>query len=104
MDPDRVKAYLQAACAGLGFDVGEVWWTTGESGAPSVSVTGRFNFVLLPVCWREAGAEIGAFVPLRQILHVSEVLIGSFPVTTTFRLVFCSFLVRFSLCACNLMY
>ena len=28
MDPDRVRAYLQVACAGLGFDIGEIWWTT----------------------------------------------------------------------------
>lgn len=27
MDPDRVRAYLQIACAGLGFDIGEIWWT-----------------------------------------------------------------------------
>jgi hypothetical protein len=26
MDPARVRAYLQIACSGLGFDIGEVWW------------------------------------------------------------------------------
>ena len=25
MDPSRINAFLQAACAGLGFDIGEVW-------------------------------------------------------------------------------
>ena len=26
MDADRILSYLQVACAGLGFDIGEVWW------------------------------------------------------------------------------
>mmetsp|Transcript_21571 Transcript_21571/g.32660 ORF Transcript_21571/g.32660 Transcript_21571/m.32660 type:complete len:208 (-) Transcript_21571:1279-1902(-) len=30
MDPDRVRAYLQVACAGLGFDIGEIWWTSSK--------------------------------------------------------------------------
>eukprot|EP00568_Trieres_chinensis_P009069 CAMPEP_0183314770 /NCGR_PEP_ID=MMETSP0160_2-20130417/49554_1 /TAXON_ID=2839 ORGANISM="Odontella Sinensis, Strain Grunow 1884" /NCGR_SAMPLE_ID=MMETSP0160_2 /ASSEMBLY_ACC=CAM_ASM_000250 /LENGTH=34 /DNA_ID= /DNA_START= /DNA_END= /DNA_ORIENTATION= len=30
MDPERVRAYLQVACAGLGFQVGEVWWTSND--------------------------------------------------------------------------
>jgi hypothetical protein len=30
MDPDRVQAYLQAACSGLGFDIGEVWRTSNR--------------------------------------------------------------------------
>ena len=25
MDPSRVHSFLQAACAGLGFDIGEIW-------------------------------------------------------------------------------
>ncbi|GAX21000.1 hypothetical protein FisN_1Lh333 [Fistulifera solaris] len=37
MDPERVRAYLQAACAGLGFDVGEVWWTSSENGSSTVA-------------------------------------------------------------------
>ncbi|GKY96927.1 hypothetical protein MPSEU_000651600 [Mayamaea pseudoterrestris] len=37
MDPDRVHAYLQAACAGLGFDIGEVWWTSDENGSSSMA-------------------------------------------------------------------
>lgn len=37
MDPLRVKAYLQAACAGLGFDIGEVWWTSNEMGSSTVA-------------------------------------------------------------------
>jgi len=32
MDPDRVRAYLQISCAGLGFDIGELWWTSNEDG------------------------------------------------------------------------
>jgi hypothetical protein len=33
MDPGRIHAYLQAACAGLGFDIGEVWFSsTDENG------------------------------------------------------------------------
>jgi hypothetical protein len=31
MDPDRVKAYLQVACTGLGFDIGEIWWTSDDN-------------------------------------------------------------------------
>mmetsp|Transcript_4391 Transcript_4391/g.6331 ORF Transcript_4391/g.6331 Transcript_4391/m.6331 type:complete len:313 (-) Transcript_4391:428-1366(-) len=30
MDPDRVRAYLQVACAGLGFDIGEIWWANKQ--------------------------------------------------------------------------
>lgn len=32
MDPDRVRAYLQISCAGLGFDIGELWWTSNKDG------------------------------------------------------------------------
>ena len=35
MDPDRVRAYLQVACAGLGFDIGEIWWTNNNNGSSS---------------------------------------------------------------------
>eukprot|EP00816_Leptocylindrus_hargravesii_P011030 CAMPEP_0196823004 /NCGR_PEP_ID=MMETSP1362-20130617/85680_1 /TAXON_ID=163516 /ORGANISM="Leptocylindrus danicus, Strain CCMP1856" /LENGTH=1194 /DNA_ID=CAMNT_0042202721 /DNA_START=298 /DNA_END=3883 /DNA_ORIENTATION=+ len=38
MDPERIHAYLQAACAGLGFDIGEVWRITGPGAATSKSV------------------------------------------------------------------
>ncbi|KAL7555349.1 hypothetical protein ACA910_001386 [Epithemia clementina (nom. ined.)] len=37
MDPERVHAYLQVACAGLGFDIGEVWWTSDENGSSSLA-------------------------------------------------------------------
>lgn len=37
MDPDRVRSYLQVACAGLGFDIGEVWWMTNENGTSTVA-------------------------------------------------------------------
>lgn len=35
MDPDRVRAYLQVACAGLGFDIGEIWWTSSAKQQPA---------------------------------------------------------------------
>ena len=41
MDPERVRAYLQVACAGLGFDIGEVWWTTNERGSSTVAAIGE---------------------------------------------------------------
>lgn len=41
MDPERVRAYLQVACAGLGFDIGEVWWTSKANGAPAVAAIGK---------------------------------------------------------------
>mmetsp|Transcript_16660 Transcript_16660/g.47808 ORF Transcript_16660/g.47808 Transcript_16660/m.47808 type:complete len:1149 (-) Transcript_16660:246-3692(-) len=37
MDPERVRAYLQVACAGLGFDIGEVWYTSNENGSSTVA-------------------------------------------------------------------
>lgn len=42
MDPDRVRAYLQVACAGLGFDIGEVWWTADQNGSSTVAAIGMF--------------------------------------------------------------
>jgi hypothetical protein len=41
MDPERVRAYLQVACAGLGFDIGEVWWTSNENGSSTVAAIGE---------------------------------------------------------------
>mmetsp|Transcript_7961 Transcript_7961/g.18600 ORF Transcript_7961/g.18600 Transcript_7961/m.18600 type:complete len:1142 (-) Transcript_7961:12-3437(-) len=38
MDADRVRSYLQVACAGLGFDIGEVWWMQNENGTTSQAV------------------------------------------------------------------
>jgi len=35
MDPGRVKAYLQVACTGLGFDIGEIWWATDDNDGSS---------------------------------------------------------------------
>lgn len=40
MEPERVRAYLQAACAGLGFDIGEIWWTSSENGSSTVAAIG----------------------------------------------------------------
>jgi len=42
MDPERVRAYLQVACAGLGFDIGEVWYTSNESGSSTVAQIGEW--------------------------------------------------------------
>ena len=41
MDPDRIHAYLQVACAALGFDIGEVWWTTNENGSSTLAAIGK---------------------------------------------------------------
>jgi len=41
MDVDRIRSYLQAACAGLGFDIGEVWWTSGPNGQGAVAAIGK---------------------------------------------------------------
>lgn len=38
MDPDRVRAYLQVACAGLGFDIGEIWWSSNTEGGTSTAL------------------------------------------------------------------
>ena len=43
MDPERVRAYLQVACAGLGFDIGEVWWTSNENGSSTVAAIGEYG-------------------------------------------------------------
>ena len=43
MDPERVRAYLQVACAGLGFDIGEIWWTSNENGSSTVAAIGEFD-------------------------------------------------------------
>jgi hypothetical protein len=40
MDPERVRGYLQVACAGLGFDIGEIWWTSNESGTSTLATIG----------------------------------------------------------------
>jgi len=41
MDPERVRGYLQVACAGLGFDIGEIWWTQNESGTSTLATIGE---------------------------------------------------------------
>jgi hypothetical protein len=47
MDPDRVRAYLQVACAGLGFDIGEIWWSSNDDGGTTTALAafGKLNFV-----------------------------------------------------------
>ncbi len=47
MDPDRVRAYLQVACAGLGFDIGEIWWSSNEEGETSTAFASFGKFVLI---------------------------------------------------------
>jgi len=42
MDPERIHAYLQAACAGLGMTVGEVWFAQNETGSSTVAKIGKF--------------------------------------------------------------
>ena len=44
MDADRVRAYLQVACAGLGFDIGEVWWMSNDSGTSTVAAIGMLCY------------------------------------------------------------
>jgi len=41
MDPCRIRSYLQVACAGLGFDIGEIWWTSNEYGSSTVAAIGE---------------------------------------------------------------
>lgn len=43
MDPDRVRAYLQVACAGLGFDIGEIWWTQSDESSSALAAIGEFS-------------------------------------------------------------
>jgi hypothetical protein len=42
MDPERIHAYLQAACAGLGFDIGEVWFSSMKEETSSVTSFGEY--------------------------------------------------------------
>ncbi|CAB9496771.1 expressed unknown protein [Seminavis robusta] len=37
MDPCRIRSYLQVACAGLGFEIGEIWWTANEHGSSTLA-------------------------------------------------------------------
>lgn len=43
MDPCRIRSYLQVACAGLGFEIGEIWWTSNEHGSSTVAAIGKFE-------------------------------------------------------------
>jgi len=47
MDPERIHAYLQAACAGLGMTIGEVWFAQNETGTSTVAKIGTCNFRIL---------------------------------------------------------
>jgi len=44
MDPERIHSYLQAACAGLGFDVGEVWFSSSETSSSTVAAIEQRRF------------------------------------------------------------
>ena len=50
MDPERVRAYLQVACTGLGFDIGEVWYSSSKSGSSTVAQIGKCLSTILLVC------------------------------------------------------
>jgi hypothetical protein len=58
MDADRVHAYLQVACAGLGFDIGEVWWMSNDAGTSTVAAIGMswcdiaYHFILFEIEYR----------------------------------------------------
>ena len=60
MDPERIRAYLQVACAGLGFDVGEVWWTSIESGSSAVAAIGEW-MPPPPFPWSTSFDQRGSF-------------------------------------------
>ena len=62
MDPERIHAYLQAACAGLGFDIGEVWRITGRGATSKPADSGKYSRV--PVLY-----SIANRVPLREKLQ-----------------------------------
>jgi len=51
MDPDRVKAYLQVACTGLGFDIGEIWWTADDKKGSSTALAAIGKPLLVVVLW-----------------------------------------------------
>jgi hypothetical protein len=66
MEPERVRAYLQVACAGLGFDIGEVWWTSDENGSSSMAAIGKQTgrqapFRGLKVFWPDSHTKLGSF-------------------------------------------
>ena len=52
MDADRVRSYLQVACAGLGFDIGEVWWMSNDSGETS-TVASIGKYYVCGLCCRK---------------------------------------------------
>ncbi len=45
MDPERIHAYLQAACAGLGFDIGEVWFSAVDRKHDNLTKAAGKNFL-----------------------------------------------------------
>ena len=48
MDAERVHAYLQVACAGLGFDIGEVWWASNQNGSSLTAIGKSLGHWLRP--------------------------------------------------------
>jgi hypothetical protein len=78
MDPDRVRAYLQVACAGLGFDIGEIWWTSNSDGGSSsaLAAIGKRSFFLLPKFWLEVIVKRGYIVGIAKGIAVLIILIG----------------------------
>jgi len=70
MDADRVRSYLQVACAGLGFDIGEVWWMSNDSGTSTVAAIGKLYqclFMLCGVCKNDTPSPI-----LSHSVHLSS--------------------------------
>jgi hypothetical protein len=62
MDPDRIHAYLQVACAALGFDIGEVWWTSNEDGTSTVAAIGTST-----IPWSNFQSNVGRCHVMGQI-------------------------------------
>ena len=66
MDPDRVRAYLQISCAGLGFDIGELWWTSNEDSGSTSALAAIGTCMLYRCCGNRRSLVFFA----EEILHV----------------------------------
>lgn len=82
MDADRVRSYLQVACAGLGFDIGEVWWMSNDSGTSTVAAIGELYQCLFMLCGVCKMMHLLLFFPLT--LHTNPTsLLFILPYRTT---------------------
>lgn len=73
MDPERVRGYLQVACAGLGFDIGEIWWTQNETGTSTLATIGELlppfsSEVSLAATCHDTAFTYGSFDPRHHLL------------------------------------